>query len=108
MRSVELHTMASEPVLWRAYVTPSGVDATKPSSEAPTAVDITLQACWFMGLVGGEGREGRGECEGGIGATMCVCACVLLVRGGDMKGARVIGSAWILIPHNCFLFGTIA
>ena len=44
-RSVELHTMAAndEPVLWRAYVTPSASDATGHHAKgAPDSVDINL------------------------------------------------------------------
>jgi len=42
-RSVELHTMAKEPVLWRAYVLPTGTDFTLTSPVTkPDAVDITL------------------------------------------------------------------
>jgi beta-glucuronidase len=44
MRSVELHTMASKPVLWRAYVLPVNADVTDPKqSVAPDTIDITLQ-----------------------------------------------------------------
>lgn len=48
IRSVELHTMAagSAPVLWRAYVQPTGAGLTLPEGEqvsVPTNVDITLQ-----------------------------------------------------------------
>ena len=43
IRSVELHTMAAEPVLWRAYVLPAGADTTRQTSvDSPNAVDITL------------------------------------------------------------------
>jgi len=44
-RSVELHTMgnSANPVLWRAYATPSGADATKESKSAPDSIDLTLQ-----------------------------------------------------------------
>ena len=43
-RSVELHTLQSEgPVLWRAYVLPTGTDFTLPSPVShPDSVDITL------------------------------------------------------------------
>ena len=40
-RSVELHTIGVHPVLWRAYVLPSAVDAST-SSPNPDKVDITL------------------------------------------------------------------
>ena len=44
MRSVELHAMADKPVLWRAYVMPTGSDFTRAEHETnPSAVDITLQ-----------------------------------------------------------------
>eukprot|EP00040_Diaphanoeca_grandis_P027128 m.153731 g.153731 ORF g.153731 m.153731 type:complete len:657 (-) comp30845_c0_seq1:445-2415(-) len=43
MRSVELHTMAEKPVLWRAYVQPANSDVTDPDQTAsPDTVDITL------------------------------------------------------------------
>ena len=43
MRSVELHTMGDGPVLWRAYVTPSGADASQQTtSQDGSNVDITL------------------------------------------------------------------
>jgi beta-glucuronidase len=44
VRSVELHTMGSNsPVLWRAYVTPSGADASQQTtSQDSSNVDITL------------------------------------------------------------------
>lgn len=43
MRSVELHTLAAEPVLWRAYVLPSGTDFTLPNPKtSPDSVDMTL------------------------------------------------------------------
>ena len=44
-RSVELHTMPAEqqPVLWRAYALPSGVDFTLPAPVAkPDSIDLTL------------------------------------------------------------------
>merc|ERR1719265_273649 len=42
-RSVELHTMAENAVLWRAYVLPSGADFTASNPvTVPTSVDITL------------------------------------------------------------------
>ena len=46
MRSVELHTMAADnaPVLWRAYVLPTGADMYNGVQVAkPDSVDITLQ-----------------------------------------------------------------
>lgn len=45
-RSVELHAMAAEPVLWRAYVLPSDADVTRQHGAdqgTPSSVDITLQ-----------------------------------------------------------------
>ena len=35
MRSVELHTMADKPVLWRAYVQPTNADVTDPKQVQP-------------------------------------------------------------------------
>merc|ERR1711971_566168 len=43
MRSVELHSMAEQSVLWRAYVQPTGADIALSKPEAsPTSVDVTL------------------------------------------------------------------
>lgn len=43
IRSVELHAMQSAGQnLWRAYVMPSGTDATVPTTKMPDSVDITL------------------------------------------------------------------
>lgn len=42
IRSVELHTMATEPVLWRAYVLPSNSSTTDSVVGAPDSVNIEL------------------------------------------------------------------
>ena len=44
MRSVELHTIGEQAVVWRAYVLPTGTDFTLAEPvAAPDSVDITLQ-----------------------------------------------------------------
>jgi beta-galactosidase/beta-glucuronidase len=44
MRSVELHTIGEQAVVWRAYVLPSGTDFTLAEPVAtPGSVDITLK-----------------------------------------------------------------
>ena len=44
MRSVELHTMSHQPLLWRVYALPANANVTDPQqSSRPDSVDLMLQ-----------------------------------------------------------------